>query len=256
MARGNNDAMADAAPPPVRTALVTGGARRVGRAVVLHLARAGWDVAATYHTSSDAISTLADAVEHLGRRFVQVRADFADPEAATDRVGRAIDAQFDRLDLLVHNASVYEPNDLDSLDLAALRRDFAVHVETPLLLTRRLRPLLERAAGTVVTMTDTDLERSRPSYLSYQLTKAALANLTKNLARELAPNITVNAIAPGAILWAEGMTDDEKAAYLKRVPLARAAEGDEVPKLIAFLATNGRYLTGETLRMDGGRHLR
>ncbi len=250
----NNVTMPDATP--TRTALVTGGARRVGRSIVLHLARAGWDVAATYRTSVEEISTLADAVERLGRRFVQIRADFADPGDASERVAKHVRAQFDRLDLLVHNASVYEPDDLGSLDLATLRRDFAVHVETPLLLTRALRPLLETAGGSVVTMTDVDLDRSRPSYLSYQITKAALANLTKNLARELAPRVTVNAIAPGAILWAEGMTNDEKAAYLKRVPLDRSADAGEVPGLIEFLATRGRYLTGQTLRMDGGRHLR
>ena len=243
-------------PDATRTALVTGGARRVGRRVALHLARLGWDVAITYRTSGEAMSTLADEFGRMGRGFLPVRADFADPEVAAAKVGEAVAKRFDRLDVLMHNASVYEPSTLDNANYGDLRRDLAVHVETPLLLTRRLRPLLEAAGGTVVTMTDTDLDRTRPSFLTYQLSKAALLNLTRNLARELAPRVTVNAIAPGAVEWAEDMTNEEKETYLKRVPLGRAADPADVPRLIEFLATNGRYITGETLRLDGGRHLR
>lgn len=239
-----------------RVALITGGVKRVGRSVALHFARLGWDLAVTYHTSGEARSTLADEIERMGRQLLAVRADFADSDAAAEKIGHAVAARFNRLDLLVHNASLYEPCDLEHVTIDLLRRYMAIHVETPLLLTRRLRPLLETAEGTVIAMTDADLDRSRPSFLPYQLSKAALANLTKNLARELAPKVRANAIAPGAILWAEGMSDDQKAAYLARVPLDRAAETNEVPELIEFLATRGEYLTGQTFRMDGGRSLR
>ena len=248
--------MAESDSQPVRVALITGGARRVGRAVALYLARDGWDLAITYHTSGEDMSTLADAVERIGRQLLPIRADFAEPEAAATKVADAVGKRYDRLDLLLHNASLYEPADLDATDADTVRRYFAIHAETPLLLTKRLRPLLESAGGTVLSMTDCDLDRTRPSHLPYQMSKAALANLTKNLARELSPRVTANNIAPGAILWAEGMADDEKATYLQRVALDRAADADEVPKLVEFLCTDGKYLTGQTFRMDGGRSLR
>ena len=242
--------------PPTRTALVTGGVRRVGRKVALHLARLGWDVAVTYRTSAEAMSTLAGEFEGMGRQLVPVRADFTD-DAAAAKVGDAVNARFaGRLDLLVHNASVYEPGGLDDADAGDLRRNFAVHVAAPLLLTKRLRPALEAAGGAVVCMTDVDLDRGRPSYLAYQVTKAGLANLVVNLAKELAPRVTVNAIAPGAVEWPADLPEDAKVAYLKKVPLGRVADPAEVPALIEFLATRGRYLTGQTFRMDGGRHLR
>ena len=222
----------------------------------MHLARRGWDLAVTYRSSGDDMSTLADAIERMGRQLLPVRADFAEPDAAADKVATAVSKRYHRLDLLLHNASLYEPADLGATDADTIRRYFAIHAETPLLLTKRLRSLLETAGGTVLSMTDCDLDRSRPSHLPYQMSKAALANLTKNLARELAPRVTANNIAPGAILWAEGMTDEDRSTYLERVPLDRAADADEVPKLVEFLATDGKYLTGQTFRMDGGRSLR
>lgn len=222
----------------------------------MHLARRGWDIAITYQSSAESMSTLAEAIEGMGRRFVPVCADFTLPQAAVDAVAAAVTRQFDRLDLLLHNASHYTPNTLATITLDDIRRDLAIHVETPLLLTQLLRPLLEAAGGTVLCMTDSDLDRTRPSYLSYQISKAALANLTRQLSRELAPKVTVNAIAPGAILWAKGTAEAEKERYLARVPLGRAAEAGDVPELVEFLATRGKYITGETIRMDGGRSLR
>ena len=248
--------MADA---PTRTALVTGGARRVGRHVALHLARRGWDVAITYNQSVGEMSTLAGEVEGMGRQFAPIQADFAaDPDAAAAKIARAVSARFGRLDVLMHNASLYAPRPLAEVDAAEFARYFAVHVTVPALLTRGLRPLLEVAGGTVVTMTDSDIDadRARPQFLAYQASKAALANLTINLARELAPNVTVNAIAPGAVLWNESATPQEREQYLSRVPLARPGSPADVAELVEFLATRGRYVTGQTIRLDGGRAIR
>ena len=238
-----------------RVILVTGGARRVGRHVCLHFARLGWDVAITYRTSADAMADLAEEVQRLGGEFVPIRADFEQPTDAAERVGTAVDGRLGRLDVLVHNASVYEAGDLDAVTLDTLRRDLAVHVETPLLLTKRLRPLLTAAKGSVIAMTDVDLDRSRPSFLTYEASKAALSNLMANLARELAPDVTANCIAPGAILWPPNTPEDVKATYLSRVPAGHIGSPADVAAAIEYLATTGRYVTGETLRLDGGRHL-
>ncbi|MEL7238978.1 MAG: SDR family oxidoreductase [Planctomycetota bacterium] len=239
-----------------RVALITGGARRVGRATALHLARSGWDVVVTYFTSDTDAKRLRDDIREIGRACSIVRADFTNPEAATSALGDAVERDFGRLDLLMHNASIYEPGDLAEVDLRQLRDNWAVHCETPVLLTRRLAPLLRSTRGTVVTMTDIDLDRSRPNFLAYSMTKAGLANLTRQLARELAPDVTVNAIAPGAVVWAEGQTDDEKQRYLERVPLGRCGSAKDVARMVGFLCTDGKYMTGQTLRLDGGRSIR
>jgi pteridine reductase len=235
--------------------LVTGGARRVGRHLAMHFARLGYDIALTYRTSSDEAVAVAEAVQQLGRQCLAVQADFASDDAA-DKVAAAVEARFDRLDVLVHNASVYEPIDLNAMTPQLLRRDLRVHVETPLLLTRRLRPMLAKAKGLVVGMTDVDLARSRPSFLTYQISKAGLATAMANLARELAPDIRVNCIAPGAVLWPPEMPESDQERYLSRVPLGRVGTPQDVASAVEFLATTGTYLTGETLRLDGGRHLR
>ena len=237
-------------------ALITGGARRVGRAVALHLAQAGWDVAITFNRSNDDAASLQREIETLGRRCLTVQADFEDPETAASVVGEAIETKLGVLSLLMHNASIYEPGRLAETGLDQLRQNWAVHCETPLLLTQRLRPMLESAHGTVLTMTDIDVERSRPSHVAYAMTKAALANLTRQLARELAPDVTVNAIAPGAVLWEPGISEDDKAAFLSRVPLERSGDPSDIAKLVEFLCTGGRYITGQTLRVDGGRTIR
>ena len=240
---------------PPKVALITGGARRIGRAVAVHLASVGYDVAVTYHRSAAEAESLVAEVAALGRRCVTIRADLTDLPAATDRTAREFSSEFGRLNVLVHNASVYEPSGLDA-DLSQLRRFWSVHLEAPLLLTRALAPLLRAARGTVVAMTDAGTDRPRPTFMAYAASKAGLENLTKSLARDLAPEVTVNAIAPGVVEWADEVSAAEREAYLTRVPLGRAGEARDVAELVAFLATGGRYITGQVIRVDGGRSTR
>ena len=239
-----------------RTALITGGARRVGRHVALHLAERGWDIAITYNRSAADASALAERVEGLGRECVVVEADFTDPPVAAARVGDVLARRFPRLDLLLHNASLYERGGLLETDHAQLRRLLAVHAESPVLLTQRLAPLLRAAGGSVIVMSDEQLERPGPVYAAYSLSKAALENAVKSLARELAREVTVNAIAPGVVEWPHDMPTAARENYLKRVPLARAGTPQDVANLVEFLCIGGRYITGQTIRLDGGRSVR
>jgi pteridine reductase len=242
-------------PPARRTALITGGARRVGRHVALHLAERGWDIAVTYNRSAADASALAERVEGLGGECVLVEADFTNPPAAA-RVADVVSTRFPRLDLLLHNASLYERGGLLETDHPQLRRLLAVHAETPVLLTQRLAPLLKAAGGSVIVMSDEQLDRPAPAYAAYSLSKAALENAVKSLARELAPEVTVNAIAPGVVEWPDDMPPAARQKYLKRVPLARAGTPQDVANLVEFLCTTGRYITGQTIRLDGGRSIR
>jgi pteridine reductase len=243
-------------PSARRTALITGGARRVGRHVALHLAERGWDVAVTYRRSARDASALAERVEGLGGECVLIEADFTNPPAAAAHVADIVSGRFARLDLLLHNASLYERGRLLETDHAQLRRLLAVHAETPVLLTQHLAHRLRAAGGSVIVMSDEQLDRPAPAYAAYSLSKAALENAVRSLARELAPEVTVNAISPGVVDWPDDMPADARERYLKRVPLARAGTPRDVANLVEFLCTGGRYITGQIIRLDGGRSLR
>ncbi len=238
-----------------RVALVTGAARRVGRAIVQRLAEGGFDLAFTYLNSQTAADELAGIVRGMGRRIVAIRADFADPPAASAAVADTVMGEFGRLDVLVNNASVYEPSSLGDATLEQGRRMWAVHVETPLLLVRRLEPALRASRGRIINLTDLLAERPWPAYLLYSVTKAALLSLTLGLARALAPEVTVNAISPGAVQWPDDYPEEARRRYLSRVPLGRAGTPQDVAAIVHFLATEGSYITGQVLRVDGGRSI-
>lgn len=242
-------------PDPRRVALVTGGAKRVGKAIVQRLASAGFDVAFTYLTSEiDAIDFRTE-LETAGTAAISIKADFTHAQRATDAIARAFSDKFDRLDVLVNSASLYEPGPLEGTDLQQSRRLMAVHFESPLLLCQAFAPLLRRSKGHVVNMLDLLAERPWPKYLAYCASKAALWNLTLGLARELAPDVTVNGIAPGVVEWPDDYPPEERERYLKRVPLARAGTPQDVAETVHFLATAGTYVTGQVIRLDGGRSI-
>lgn len=230
-----------------RVALVTGGAHRVGRAIVEKLLSAGFAVAMTYHRSDQAT---VDALSKLGDTHV-TPADFTKPAEAVQHVRDHLSTFTDHVDVLVNNASIYKPGS-SADDLHAM---MAVHVEAPMLLTQTLAPLLRKVRGHVINMLDLNVERPQPGYAAYCASKAALANLTLSLARELAPEVTVNGIAPGVVEWPANYPKAEQEKYLKRVPLARAGTPLDVANLVHYLATEGSYITGQIIRLDGGRSI-
>ena len=238
-----------------RVALITGGARRVGREIVEHLAERGWEVAFTYHNSGDEAKALATSLGRSKLRALAIQADLTDPQAAVDGIEEKFSCQFDRLDLLVNNASLYQPATLEQTEGELMRRLDAIHVHSPLLLCKALAGRLRANGGHVINMIDLLAERPWPKYAAYCASKAALANLTLSLARELAPQVTVNGIAPGVVDWPEDMPANERERYLKKVPLARAGTPQDVANLIEFLVTKGTYITGQIIRLDGGRSI-
>ena len=242
-------------PDPRRVALVTGGAKRVGRAIVERLAKDHFDVAFTYLSSEVEAADLRSQLERSGTTALAIKTDFTHAQRATDTVAKSFADRFDRLDVLVNSASLYEPGTLDEADLQQSRRLMAVHFETPLLLCQAFAPLLRRSKGHVVNMLDLLAERPWPRYLTYCASKAALWNLTLGLARELAPDVTVNGIAPGVVEWPDDYPPEEREKYLKRVPLARAGTPQDVAEVVRFLVSAGSYITGQVIRLDGGRSI-
>lgn len=238
-----------------RVALVTGGAKRVGRAIVERLAQSGLDIAFTYLGSHEEAQDLESKLREAGRQCRAIRVDLTDSGPATQEVADTVAHEFGRLDVLVNSASIYKPTPLDQLDLELSRRMWAIHVESPMLLCQRLAPLLRQSRGHVINMVDLLAERPWPKFLAYSASKAGLMNLTLGLARELAPDVTVNGIAPGVVDWPKDYPQSEKEKYLKRVPLNRAGAPGDVAETVHFLATAGNYITGQIIRLDGGRSI-
>jgi pteridine reductase len=235
-------------------ALVTGGAKRVGRQIALALAQAGYDVAITFNTSSDDAASAVDAIQRTGAIALAIKADLADPNA-TGSIAADVLTAFGRLDVLVNNASVYEPGGLRDFDPVRARRMWTIHVESPLLLCRAFEKELRAARGHVVNMLDLLAEKPMPSHLAYCASKAALWNLTLSIARELAPEVTVNGIAPGVVEWPADYPQSDREKYLLRVPLARAGTPQDVAEAVLFLCRPNTYVTGQVIRLDGGRWL-
>lgn len=238
-----------------RVALVTGGAKRVGRAIAQTLADARFDIAFTYLTSEADASDLSAVLASRFAKALPIRVDLTQPDQAVEQIVAAITSHFGRLDVLINNASTFSAAHLDQTDSKLIQQVMALHLESPVLLCKALAPMLKRAHGHVVNMVDLLAERPWPAHLAYSASKAALANATLSLARELAPEVTVNGIAPGVIDWPKDMPQQDRDNYLKRVPLARAGTPEDAAKLVKFLVTEGTYITGQIIRLDGGRSI-
>lgn len=237
-------------------ALVTGGAKRVGRAIVEMLAQTGFDVAFTYHTGqSESERLVAELSDRTGRQLLAIQADLTRPEESVPPLVHRFGTHFQRLDLLVNNASLYTPARLDQTNLELIRQLMAIHVEAPLLLCRELAGMLRASQGSIINLVDLLAEKPWKQYLAYCASKAALWNLTLGLARELAPEVRVNGIAPGVVAWPDDATESDKQQYLARVPLGRAGSPEDVASLVRFLATEAGYITGQIIRLDGGRSI-
>lgn len=241
-----------------RVVLIT-GARRIGAAVAHELAGAGADIAIGYGRSQGPASRTADEVRALGRRALTVQADVADPAGCAALVD-AVDREFGRLDALVYMASVFEPVALDALDAAAWDRQLSVDLRGAHLCARAAVPVMRRhGGGRIVAFSDWVAASGRPrytGYVAYYVAKAGVKALAEALALELAPDgILVNAIAPGPILAPPDLTDEERREVEKATPLGRWGGAEEIVKAVRLLIETD-FITGETIRVDGGRHLK
>lgn len=237
-------------------ALVTGGAKRVGRAIVLELACAGFDVAIHYRRSRQEAETVAASVRAAGRRSVTVQADLDEPTSWARIVGETVRG-LGRLDVLVNNASAFltgRPDTIQEFDFAEVEDMLRTNLIAPMALSHHARPYLEASGlGKIVNLCDIAADRPVPSHLSYAVSKAGLAALTKGLARALAPRIQVNGVAPGIAVFPEEYAPDRRAELTARVPLRREGSPEEVAALVRFLVSSGDYVTGQIIAIDGGR---
>ena len=232
-------------------ALVTGAGVRVGRAIALALARAGYDIVVHAHGNVARAAEVGKQIEALGRTATVVRADLArddDVDALGDRV-MAMGA----LDVLVHSAAGYEKVPFAQVTRAQYRAMQRVNLEAPFFLTQRLLPALHKASDPcVVHIVDANSERPVSGYSHYSVSKAGLAGLTRALAIELGPKVRVNGVGPGAVAFPADFSEATKASILKRIPLGREGTADDVADAVVFLA-RAPYVSGVVLAVDGGR---
>lgn len=237
-----------------KVALVTGAARRIGRAIALRLARAGCHVAVHYWQSGEDADAVVRECRAAGVEAEAFQADLSDAQASRDLIG-AVTARFDRLDVLVSSAAVFEPMGIDQFDLERWERTLRVNLTAPMVLAHAARDELRRNCGRVIHICDAATARAWPDHLAYVVSKGALETLTRALARSLAPEVNVVAIAPGVAAWPESYDEPTRRRLTAKIPLQRAGSPEEIAAAVHFVLSEGDYITGAVIPIDGGRSL-
>ena len=239
-----------------RTALVTGGARRVGAAIARRLHAAGASVVLHYRDSAADADHLAAELNALRANSAStVKAELLAPIAPRALVSAALDG-FGRLDVLVNNASSFFPVALGAIEASHWEELIGSNLRAPLFLSQEAAPHLARVQGAIVNIVDIHAERPLKGYPVYSIAKAGLAALTRSLAIELAPAVRVNGVAPGAIAWPEDgqFPEEERQRIVRSTPLARTGTPEEIAGAVRFLAC-APFVTGQILAVDGGRSI-
>jgi pteridine reductase len=248
--------MSDKTHMPIagQAVLVTGAARRVGAAIARTLHTAGANVLLHYRTSATAAESLARALNDARAQSARaLQADLLDANQLAPLIAAAIGA-FGRLDVLVNNASTFYPTPMGAITAHDWDDLMGTNVKAPLFLSQAAAPALRKSGGLIINLVDIHGMRPLKRFAVYCTAKAALAMLTRSLARELAPQVRVNGIAPGPIMWAEDAPDPQmKAKIISQTLLQRQGSPDDIARTALFLAAEAPYITGQILAVDGGR---
>jgi pteridine reductase len=236
-----------------RTALVTGGALRVGRAIASSLGRRGANVGITYLTSEPEAGETVAELCRIGVRAHAIRCDQRDPASVAAAV-REIEVALGPVDVLVNSAAIFRHTPFPEATVEDWDEHLEVNLRGPWLFCQAVGPAMRlRGTGAIVNMIDIAAERPYPGYLPYCISKAGLAAMTRGLAVALAPEVRVNGIAPGEVLWPDGFPEDQKAALLEKIPLRRIGSPEEVAAAVLYLTESSDFATGVILPLDGGR---
>ncbi len=239
-----------------KTALITGGARRIGAVIARTLHQAGMNLALHYRASAAAATALQEELHCLRPdSVILLQVDLQDTARLPVLVEQAA-ARWGRLDLLVNNASNFYPSPLGTATEAQWDELMASNLKAPFFLAQAAAPWLQAVQGSIINMLDIYAQRPLENYPIYCAAKAGLAMLTQSLAWELSPAVRVNGIAPGAILWPEeGLSETAQAQMLSRIPLRRRGDPEDIARTLLFLVGDGGYITGQIIAVDGGRTL-
>jgi NAD(P)-dependent dehydrogenase (short-subunit alcohol dehydrogenase family) len=231
--------------------LVTGGAKRIGRAIALAAAAEGFDIAIQYRTGEKEAADVVREISAMGRRAVALFCDLSHTETVGHLMRQATEAM-GQVDVLVNNASIFRESRLMDFDMAELDSEIRVNAFSPLLLSRAFVEQTER--GTIINLLDSRINAYDKIHVAYHLSKRMLYDITRMLALELAPGVRVNGVAPGLILPPPGEDDTYLERHRKENPLARYGSVGEIADTVLFLVKNP-FVTGQIVFVDGGRHL-
>lgn len=240
---------------PIRTVLITGAARRIGRALAVDLASHGWTVVVHYHGSADAAHGVVAEIEHAGGRAFRLGADLGDDDETAALIGRAASQTGGPITALINNASLFQQDHWHDATRQGWDDHMQINLRAPFVLSQAFARALPPASdGAIINIIDQRVWRLRPDFMTYTLSKAGLWTLTQTLAQALAPRIRVNAIGPGPVLPSIHQSAERFAAEAAAVPLGHGPGLEEIAAAARFLLA-APSMTGQMLALDGGQHL-
>ncbi len=240
-----------------KVVLITGGAKRVGAATCRRLHAAGANLMLHYRVSAGEARLLQAELNHQRKDSVAlIQADLLDVAKLPSLVDQTVQ-RFGKLDALINNASSFFQTPVGEITPAAWEDLIGTNLRAPLFIAQAAAPALKKTQGAIVNITDIHAERPLKNYVVYSVSKSGLVGLTRSLARELAPEVRVNAVAPGPILWPDDESFDvlSRQRIISHTPLKREGTPEDIAKAVHFLLAEATYVTGETINVDGGRHV-
>ena len=239
-----------------KTIFITGAAKRIGKEIALTFKELGWNIIIHYNSSKNDADNLADQINKDNPNSAKTVQGNLDVKEDVQKILNEVNDVFPSIDLLINNASTFYPTPIDEISEDHWEKLIGSNLKGPLFLIQGLKEKLKKSNGSIINITDTNLTKGVANYSIYSAAKAGLEAITKGLARELAPEIKVNAIAPGAMLEPPDVTwtEEQKNKVIETIPLKRMGSEKDIANAVKFLA-NSEYITGQTIKVDGGRSL-
>ena len=239
-----------------KTIFITGAAKRIGKEIALTFKEIGWNIIIHYNSSKKDADDLADQINKDNPNSAKTVQGNLDVKEDVQEILSVVSEAFPSIDLLVNNASTFYPTPIDQISEDHWEKLIGSNLKGPLFLIQGLKEKLKESNGSIINITDTNLTKGVANYSIYSAAKAGLEAITKGLARELAPEIKVNAIAPGAMLEPPDViwTEEQKSKVIESIPLKRMGSEKDIANTVKFLA-HSEYITGQTIKVDGGRSL-
>jgi len=239
-----------------KTIFITGAAKRIGKEIALCFSEMGWNIIIHYNSSKNDAQVLADEINGNNPDSAITVQGNLDVKEDVEKVINEVRDAFPAIDLLINNASTFYPTPIEDISEEHWDKLVGSNLKGPLFLIKGLKDKLKESKGSIINITDTNLSKGVANYSIYSAAKAGLESITKGLARELAPDIKVNAIAPGAMLEPPDVTwtEEQKSKVISSIPLNRMGSEKDISEAVKFLAKSN-YITGQIIKVDGGRSL-
>jgi pteridine reductase len=239
-----------------KTIFITGAAKRIGKEIALTFKELGWNIIIHYNSSKKDADDLANQINKDNPNSAKTVQGNLDIKEDVQKILSKVSETFPSIDVLVNNASTFYPTPIDEISEDHWERLIGSNLKGPLFLIQGLKDQLKSSKGSIINITDTNLSKGVPNFSIYSAAKAGLEAITKGLARELAPDIKVNAIAPGAMLEPPDVTwtEEQKNKVIENIPLNRMGSEKDIADAVSFLARS-EYITGQIIKVDGGRSL-